>query len=101
MRFRGDAIFTDEKSPNAVKLWEYCWFITACHFCLRASEIQASLKKDDVVFNGDGSGAVTFEKGSKEEEALPEKAVRLPELLDVACLFLLRFQYLTEWSGES
>ena len=41
----------DENSPNAMKLCEYCWFIIACHFCLRASEIQASPKKEDVVFN--------------------------------------------------
>ena len=48
----------DEKSSNAVKLCEYCWFIITCHFCLRASEIQASLK--DVVFNRDGGGTVMF-----------------------------------------
>lgn len=32
------------------KLTQYCWFVMTVHFCLRGQELQASMRKEDLVF---------------------------------------------------
>ena len=42
--------FEDVMSLNPRKLTQYCWFVITVHFCLRGQEVQASLRKQDLVF---------------------------------------------------
>ncbi|XP_065193130.1 uncharacterized protein LOC135824324 [Sycon ciliatum] len=39
-----------DDTNDAVKLTYYVWFHLTLHFCLRGGEMQAAIKKDDVVF---------------------------------------------------
>jgi len=41
------------------KLAQYCWFVMTVHFCLRGQELQASIRKEDLVFDDiDGKPSV-------------------------------------------
>lgn len=43
------------------KLTMYVWFVVSLHFCLRGSELQARLRKQDLVFNSvDGVETITI-----------------------------------------
>ena len=58
-------VMTDDDPP---KLTQCCWFVITVHFCLRGQEVQASLRKQDLVFqefDGKTSIQLTTEFQSK------------------------------------
>ena len=61
------------ENPTPTKVTEYCWFVITCHFCLRAREVQASIRKDDLIFEAGGDGQMSVRLGAdfKEEVKSP------------------------------
>ena len=52
------------ENPTPTKVTEYCWFVITCHFCLRAREVQASIRKDDLIFEAGGDGQMSVRLGA-------------------------------------